>query len=149
MIELMGSNGFLITLDGVYPVLKLTPKAVSLEMGEERFRMKKLKEKKVLAAEKAAKSRKEKAEKKALVFKNDRQANVYLLERLRELRRELADKQHVPVYLIFQDSVLVEIAMMRPRTLEEFSRIKGVGASKLARYGATFVQFVRDMDGQG
>ena len=71
---------------------------------------------------------------------------MYLLERLRELRRKLADKQHVPVYLIFQDSVLVEIAMMKPKTLEEFAKIKGVGASKLARYGATFVQFIREID---
>ncbi len=147
MLELMGSYGFLITLDGVYPVLRLTPKAVSLSAGEERFKMKKLKEKKLLAAEKATKSKKQKAEKP--VFKTERQANVYLLERLRELRRELADKQHVPVYLVFQDSVLVEMAMMRPKTLEEFSHIKGVGSSKLARYGATFVKFIRELDEQG
>lgn len=149
MIELMGSNGFLITLDGVYPVLKLTPKAVSLEMGEERFKMKKLKDKKTQAAEKTARTRKDKAGKEKPVFKTERQASVYLLERLRELRRELADKQHVPVYLIFQDSVLVEMAMVRPKTLEEFSRIKGVGSNKLARYGATFVKFIREIDEQG
>jgi len=149
MLELMGSGGFLITLDGAYPVLKLTPKAVSLEMGEERFKMKKLRDKKAQAAEKKEKARKDKPEKAAPSFKSERQANVYLLERLRELRRELADKQHVPVYLIFQDSVLVEMAMLKPKTLEEFGRIKGVGSSKLARYGATFVKFIRELDQQG
>ena len=146
MLELMsGSGGFLITLDGVYPVLKLTPRAVSLEAGEERFKMKKLREKKEIDSEKAGR-RKKKAENVRPSFKTERQANAHLLERLRELRRELADKQHVPVYLIFQDAVLVEMAMLKPKTLEEFGKIKGVGASKLARYGATFVQFIREMD---
>lgn len=145
MLELMSGSGFLITLDGVYPVLKLTPRAVSLEAGEERFMMKKLREKKAVDEEKKS-GRKKKAEQIKPTFKTERQASVYLLERLRELRRKLADKQHVPVYLIFQDSVLVEIAMMKPKTLEEFAKIKGVGASKLARYGATFVQFIREID---
>ena len=52
----------------------------------------------------------------------------------------------MPVYLIFQDAVLMEMAMNKPKTLEEFAKIKGVGANKLARYGATFVQFIREQD---
>ncbi len=145
MIELMAGEGFLITLDGAYPVLKLTAKAAELERGEARFAMKKLREKKAAAALKSEKGSGKKKETRP-VFKTERQENVYLLEKLRELRRTLADKQHVPVYLIFQDTVLVEIAMRRPKTLEEFAKIKGVGSSKLARYGATFVQFIRELE---
>lgn len=144
LIELMGSSGFLMTLDGAYPLLKLTAKSARLESGEECFRMKQLRDRKKASAEAKEMSERKKSARTKPAFKTERQANVYLLERLRELRRELADKQHVPVYLIFQDSVLVEMAMMRPKTLEEFGKIKGVGANKLARYGATFVQFIRE-----
>ncbi len=139
IVEKMVNDGFLIALDGDFPVLKLTARAMNLMNGSERFQMKRLKTRKEILS---TASRKKKADKP--LFKNERQADVYLLERLRELRRELADKQHVPVYLIFQDATLAEMAMMKPRTLEEFGKIKGVGASKLTRYGATFVQFIRE-----
>ena len=42
----------------------------------------------------------------------------------------------MPPYVIFHDSVLREIAAVHPRNLDELAQIKGVGASKLARYGA-------------
>ena len=140
MLEIMEGNGFLISEGDVYPVLKLTKKAYLLETGEERFRMKKLKDR--------SKATPEKTEKRAPIFKTDRQESAYLLEKLKELRRALADRQHIPVYLVFQDVVLVEIAMRKPRTMEEFGKIKGVGSNKLARYGAAFVQFIRELEGQ-
>ena len=140
MLEIMEGNGFLISEGDVYPVLKLTKKAYLLETGEERFRMKKLKDR--------SKATPEKTEKRAPIFKTDRQESAYLLEKLKELRRALADRQHIPVYLVFQDAVLVEIAMRKPRTMEEFGKIKGVGSNKLARYGAAFVQFIRELEGQ-
>ena len=46
-----------------------------------------------------------------------------------------AKAQSIPPYVIFHDSVLREIAALRPATLEELGQIKGVGASKLERYG--------------
>jgi ATP-dependent DNA helicase RecQ len=42
----------------------------------------------------------------------------------------------VPPYVIFHDSVLREIAAVRPQSMAVLARIKGVGASKLERYGA-------------
>jgi ATP-dependent DNA helicase RecQ len=57
-------------------------------------------------------------------------------ERLRAWRSAEAKAQSVPPYVIFHDSVLREIAELRPATLEALGRIKGVGASKLDRYGA-------------
>ena len=47
-----------------------------------------------------------------------------------------AKGQSIPPYVIFHDSVLREIAAMRPVSLDELAQIKGVGASKLARYGS-------------
>jgi len=55
---------------------------------------------------------------------------------LRLWRSGAAKAQSVPPYVIFHDSTLREIAAVCPRSLEELGQIKGVGASKLARYGA-------------
>jgi ATP-dependent DNA helicase RecQ len=55
---------------------------------------------------------------------------------LRVWRAAEAKAQSIPPYVIFHDSVLRDIAAVRPVTLEELGQIKGVGASKLERYGA-------------
>jgi len=49
----------------------------------------------------------------------------------------------VPPYVIFHDSVLRDIATLRPASLDELAQIKGVGASKLGRYGAAVLSVVR------
>ena len=55
---------------------------------------------------------------------------------LRVWRAAEAKAQSIPPYVIFHDSVLRDVAAVRPVTLEELGQIKGVGASKLQRYGA-------------
>ncbi len=66
-----------------------------------------------------------------------------LFETLRAWRAGEAKAQAVPPYVIFHDSVLREIAALRPATNDELSAIKGVGGSKLARYGQAVLQAVR------
>jgi ATP-dependent DNA helicase RecQ len=63
-------------------------------------------------------------------------ADAPLFERLRAWRLAEAKAQGVPPYVIFHDSVLREIAAVRPDSMAVLARIKGVGASKLERYGA-------------
>ena len=63
-----------------------------------------------------------------------------LFETLRELRRELAQRENVPAYLIFSDKVLSEIAKEKPTSLEEFAEIPGVGNFKLKKYGELFIR---------
>jgi ATP-dependent DNA helicase RecQ len=58
-----------------------------------------------------------------------------LYEALRLWRLAEAKGQAIPPYVIFHDSVLREIAAVQPATLDELAQIKGVGASKLERYG--------------
>ena len=64
-------------------------------------------------------------------------------EALRAWRSEEARTQKVPPYVIFHDSVLRDIAAQQPANLDELAEIKGVGASKLARYGAAVLSVVR------
>jgi ATP-dependent DNA helicase RecQ len=67
---------------------------------------------------------------------NDGPADESLFERLRAWRTSEAKTQAIPPYVIFHDAVLREIAVVRPANLDELGEIKGVGASKLQRYGA-------------
>ena len=54
---------------------------------------------------------------------------------LRSWRAQQAKAQAIPPYVIFHDSVLRDIATAHPTTVEELGQVKGVGASKLHRYG--------------
>jgi len=66
-----------------------------------------------------------------------------LFEALRDKRRELAVEAKVPPYVIFHDSVLRDIAAMKPASLAALGTISGVGNRKLDAYGDAFLQVVR------
>lgn len=63
-----------------------------------------------------------------------------LVYRLRSLRKQLADEQSVPPYVIFPDSTLKLMAQAKPKTLSEFGKLSGVGDYKLAQYGEKFIK---------
>ena len=65
-----------------------------------------------------------------------------LLSALKARRRELAEQQGVPAYIVFTDRTLIEMAEQRPATLDAMARIAGVGAKKLDTYGATFLSVI-------
>lgn len=62
-----------------------------------------------------------------------------LVQKLRSLRKQIADEQAVPPYVIFHDSTLKLMAQTQPRTLDEFAQLSGVGSHKLAQYGDRFL----------
>ncbi|MBW4476230.1 MAG: DNA helicase RecQ [Tolypothrix brevis GSE-NOS-MK-07-07A] len=66
-----------------------------------------------------------------------------LVYRLRSLRKQLADEQSVPPYVVFPDSTLKLMAQAKPKTLSEFGELSGVGSHKLAQYGETFIKEIR------
>ena len=65
-----------------------------------------------------------------------------LFEALRAWRSSEAKAQHIPPYVIFHDTVLRDIAAVRPASVEELGQIKGVGASKMQRYGAAVLSII-------
>lgn len=65
-----------------------------------------------------------------------------LLSALKAKRRALAEAANVPAYVIFTDRSLIEMAERRPRSLDEFAGISGVGAKKLERYGSAFLEVI-------
>src|SRR5260221_7832383 len=66
-------------------------------------------------------------------------ADSELFERLRALRKRLADEHGVSPYVVFHDATLREMAARRPSTLNEFAELSGVGQAKLARYADQFI----------
>ncbi|MEM8807176.1 MAG: DNA helicase RecQ [Cyanobacteria bacterium P01_G01_bin.38] len=63
-----------------------------------------------------------------------------LLGQLRTLRKQLADEQFVPPYIVFSDASLRQMAQQRPVSLSIFAQISGVGKRKLEQYGETFTR---------
>src|SRR6266481_2395487 len=66
-----------------------------------------------------------------------------LFERLRALRRRLADERGVPAYIIFSDVSLREMARTYPANSTEFRRISGVGEQKLKDFGDAFLREIK------
>ena len=69
--------------------------------------------------------------------------DVGMWEALRECRREQAEEQGVPPYVIFHDSTLIEMCATLPQTLDEFAKLSGVGERKLLKYGDAFLVAIR------
>jgi ATP-dependent DNA helicase RecQ len=71
-----------------------------------------------------------------------------LYNRLHKLRKQYADANKVPPYVIFADSSLRLMAQQQPQTLAQFAKISGVGARKLAQYGEMFTAEIRAFRGE-
>ena len=67
-------------------------------------------------------------------------ADEDLLARLKRKRMELARERQVPAFVIFSDRSLIDMATKRPRTIEEFATVHGVGRAKLAEFAVAFLE---------
>jgi len=126
-------RGYLVQDIAAYSVLKLTPEALKVLRGEE-------------TVELARPRIREKAKKKPAVALELGPPDQALFEKLRELRRRLAEEAGVPPYIVFGDAALVEMSRAKPRNEEEFLAVNGVGKVKLERYGAAFIQVIAGED---
>ena len=136
-LDALEEQGYLATSQGEYPVVTLTPKASGVLFHGERVLMQ---ERRSTAQEAQAgrrTSRKKTAAKAALSEQDES-----LLGRLKALRTELAQKNHVPAYIIFNNVSLDEMAEKKPRTMGDFMRISGVGDAKARKYGADFIKVI-------
>ena len=65
-----------------------------------------------------------------------------LFEKLKELRLNLSKKLNVPAFVIFPDKTLIEMAKLKPKTLDELEEIYGVGKAKLEKFGEDFLNII-------
>ncbi|MBR1743351.1 MAG: HRDC domain-containing protein, partial [Lachnospiraceae bacterium] len=63
-----------------------------------------------------------------------------LFEKLRLLRLEMAKKENVPPYIVFNDKTLVHMCVLVPLSKEEMLQVSGVGENKLEKYGERFLE---------
>ena len=127
MIEFMLAEGYLSTSNSDYPVLQLGFRAAELLQASAFLEMN-------LA--------KEEQPKRATVTEDD-VANPALFAQLQIVRRELADAQKVPAYIVFNDASLREMTSQLPQTASEFTKISGVGQVKLEKYGTAFLEVIQ------
>lgn len=119
-------SGYL-KLDGdKYPILKLNEKSRSVLFNNEKVYLTK--------PEERIENRKDED-----LTKTDRAYDHTLFERLRTLRKTIADKEQMPPYVIFHDTALKEMSIYCPTNLDAFRKIKGVGEQKLQKYGEIFI----------
>jgi ATP-dependent DNA helicase RecQ len=69
-----------------------------------------------------------------------------LLDRLRTLRTAIAREDRVPAFVVFADRTLLEMAVRRPRSIRAMGDIRGVGPTKLDKYGERFLAVITDED---
>lgn len=124
LIEYLISNGYLLTINGEYPVLKVTERGIQVLKGQESVYRK---------------------EPKKVQQLSDEETDT-LFEMLRELRTDLASEAGVPPYVVFSDSTLKEMSRIRPSSRLEMLQIKGVGQSKLDKYGEAFLSRIKNAD---
>ena len=111
-----------------YGALRLTAKSRPLLKGAERIR---------LRQDAAAKPPRKTTPKPAQDVAPENQG---LWDKLRDLRRRLAEEAGVPPYVIFHDATLKEMVRLRPSSAEELLTLHGVGQTKLDRYGSAFLK---------
>jgi ATP-dependent DNA helicase RecQ len=136
LLQQLVHRGYLNQEMGQYPVLKLTPAAMPVLRGEETLMLARPRVRVVRPEEERAPGKRRRKPVAAAVGAVDDDA---LFERLRALRSEIARREHVPAYIIFQDSTLREMAATRPDTAGRLLAVSGVGERKLEKYGDEFL----------
>nr|WP_092073378.1 DNA helicase RecQ [Dendrosporobacter quercicolus]NSL48743.1 DNA helicase RecQ [Dendrosporobacter quercicolus DSM 1736] len=123
LIQRLVATQYLNFTEGEYPVVKLTAQALAVLKNE------------------ASVWQKETTQRKL-------EADDDLFELLRQLRKQIAEREKVPPYVVFADSTLRELSEKCPQDEADLRHIKGIGELKLKRYGGEFLQLIRQHTAQ-
>ncbi|MDQ7235988.1 DNA helicase RecQ [Bacillus pacificus] len=118
-IEFLISDELIAVEQGTYPTLKVTEKGKEVLLGNENV------------------LRKERVETRQIVQDHP------LFEVLREVRKEIAQGEGVPPFVIFSDQTLKDMCAKMPQSDSELLTVKGIGEHKLVKYGSHFLQAVQ------
>ena len=138
LIQQFVASGYLRSSSGKYPVLSLTAGAEEVLGGH--------KEVEEIRQHVSVPSRTSRSTSTTSRGKSS-SGSGGLFEHLRQHRKRLAEETGLRPYLIFPDTVLIDLANLRPTTLGEFGNVKGVGEAKLKKYGLSFLQAIADYKG--
>lgn len=124
MIHMLVAEGYLYLTEGLYPVVKLRPQAVPVLKGQQKVYQK---------------------------LWHSSQTPVVddsLFEKLRQLRKQISQREQIPPYIVFADSALREMTTSLPVDKDAFLTVKGVGQAKFERYGVEFLEVIREYLGE-
>ena len=138
LIQQFVASGYLRSSSGKYPVLSLTAGAEEVLSGH--------KEVEEIRQHVSVPSRTSRSTSTTSRGKSSSGPSG-LFEHLRQHRKRLAEEAGLRPYLIFPDTVLIDLANLRPTTLGEFGNVKGVGEAKLKKYGLSFLQAIAEYKG--
>ncbi|EGS38576.1 ATP-dependent DNA helicase RecQ [Limosilactobacillus oris F0423] len=125
LIDYLVAVGILQTVGSQYPVIQIAQDGWAVLKGEQQVTRRQ--------EERPARSQTQVAESPD---------TAALFELLRQKRRELADKQGVPPFMVFSDKTLHDMAQVKPQTSRDFLEVNGVGQQKLARYGQLMMDVI-------
>ncbi|MCB2289644.1 DNA helicase RecQ [Clostridium sp. CS001] len=120
LINVLTAEDYLLLSEGQFPVVRLKDKAVAVLKNKEKV-YQKIEKKKTKAIKDSG-----------------------LFEILRALRKEISEREKVPPYIVFTDSTLREMSEYFPVDEKEMINIKGVGESKLNKYGGEFIEAIKN-----
>lgn len=120
LINLLIADGYLGQSGAKYPLLKLNQKSYQVMKGE-------------LEVERRIEAKQQRV---------SEDSELFVI--LKELRKEIAQKEGVPPYIIFHDSSLKDMCRLLPQTKSEMLEVSGVGQVKYSRYGEEFLTAVKD-----
>jgi ATP-dependent DNA helicase RecQ len=118
MLNKLAADGYLRFTEEAYPVIKLTNKSLPVLKNNEKVYM------------------------KLKVSKVKHQESEKLFEILKQLRKEIANRENLPPYIIFHDTTLKEICSVLPLNLNKLGKIKGMGERKLNLYGEEILSII-------
>ena len=126
LISFLTSEGYIKSVGNKYPVLMLEPSSNDILFGDKSVLIKR------------------KIEKSSVKPKTQENYDTILFEILREIRRNIAEAQNVPPFVVFGDVSLKEMCSAYPTTDDAFLNITGVGQNKLENYGAEFITAIQN-----
>lgn len=140
LINVFIAEGYLALSEGQYPVVRLQPLAVEVLKSRHQVMLR--------APEPAAgkQSGSGGGSRRRGYDDGPSAVNETIFEQLRLIRRDLAEKEHVPSYIIFNDATLREMSVVCPTREADMLKIKGVGEVKYRKYGKPFLEFFQNME---
>jgi len=117
---------------GEYRVYHLTKRGVNILKGEEKVHIRE------------SRLQITKVKKRKVDYFDDYEVEIF--DRLRELRKTIAQQNKVPPYVVFSDKTLKELSNTMPTTKEEMLEVHGIGEVKFQRYGEAFLKLIKEIE---
>jgi ATP-dependent DNA helicase RecQ len=142
IIDDLTAQGCVVRSDGEYPVLHMTVAGREVLFGRSEFQV--LRRQEAAATPKPSRTRRKQTKRAKQIKQKITDFDKSLFEKLRGIRRALAQERNLAPFIIFSDRTLREMAHYTPTTPAEMREITGVGDQKLLQYGGDFIAAIEE-----